>query len=146
MRVQDVMTRRVETISEGESVSDARERMRRRRIRHLVVLRDHRVAGVVSSRDLDSVDLSRGAPLVEEVMASPAVSVSPDATLRQAANLLRGRTIGCLPVMEEDRLVGIVTTTDLLELIGRGVERPVARTKRWVMKDRGQRPRRPSGR
>jgi acetoin utilization protein AcuB len=50
---------------------------------------------------------------------------------------MRGRTIGCLPVVEDGRIAGIVTTTDLLELIGAGAERPVAKIRRWVMKDRG---------
>ena len=72
-------------------------------------------------------------------MTSPAVTASPRMTLRQAANLLRGRTIGCLPVVEGGKLVGILTTTDLLELIGRGIERPTAKGKRWVMKGRGPR-------
>jgi hypothetical protein len=51
----------------------------------------------------------------------------------------RGRSICCLPVVEKDRLVGIVTTTDLLDLIGRGAERPIPKTRRWVLKDRGPR-------
>ena len=59
------------------------------------------------------------------------------ATVREAANLLRGRSIGCLPVFDGDQLAGIVTTSDLLELIGRGVERPVAESTRWTL---GRRP------
>jgi acetoin utilization protein AcuB len=146
MRVQDVMTRRVETVSADDPAADALERMRQRRIRHLVVTLNHEIAGVLSSRDLVSLPLSEGAPLVRDLMTSPAVSIEPDATLRQAANLLRGRSIGCLPVLEGKKLVGILTTTDLLELIGRGAERPIARGKRWILKDRGQRPRRRAGR
>ena len=141
MRVREVMTRSVETVSVQDSALDARQRMRSRRVRHLVVMDGRELAGVVSSRDLDAIGLTPEGLLIGDLMTSPAVSVAPDATLRQAANLLRGRTIGCLPVMEKGRLVGILTTTDLLELIGRGVERPVAGTRRWVMKDRGQRPR-----
>lgn len=142
MRVRDVMTRGVETISAADSALAARERMRSKRIRHLVVIDGQELAGVVSSRDLDAIGLTPGGLLVGDLMTSPVKSVSPDATLRQAANVLRGRSIGCLPVIEEGKLVGILTTTDLLELIGRGVERPVAKTRRWTMKDRGQRPRR----
>jgi CBS domain-containing protein len=59
-------------------------------------------------------------------------------TIRQAANLLRGRMIGCLPVLEGGKLIGILTATDMLEQIGRGSDRP-ARGKRWVMKGRGPR-------
>ncbi len=72
-------------------------------------------------------------------MTAPAISAAPDMTIRKAANLLRGRSIGCLPVMDGGHLVGIVTTSDLLERIGRGVERPVSRGKRWILKGRGPR-------
>ena len=53
-----------------------------------------------------------------------------DATVRQAANLMRGRGIGCLAVVDDDKPIGIGTITDVLELIGRGVERPVEQGKR----------------
>jgi acetoin utilization protein AcuB len=139
MRLQDVMTRRVETVSVVESVEAALSRMRQKRIRHLVVTRGKEVVGVVSTRDLKSLGSPRNAQAVEDVMVSPAITAAPEMTLRKAANLLRGRTIGCLPVMQDDELVGIVTTTDLLELLGRGVERPTAKGKRWVMKGRGPR-------
>ena len=145
MRVREVMTRRVETVSATDSAADAREKMRAKRIRHLAVMDGRELSGVVSSRDLEPLILSPGGPLVGDVMTSPAVSVGPDETLRQAANRLRGRTIGCLPVLEKGKLVGILTTTDLLEVIGRGVERPVARTRRWVLKDRGPRRRKAVG-
>lgn len=137
MRVGDIMKRKVETISAGEPVGAAVERMRQRRIRHLVVMSGKDLAGIVSDRDLAS--LTPGDSRVEDVMSAPAVSATSDMTVRKAANLLRGRSIGCLPVMEDGDLVGIVTTTDLLERIGRGVERPVSKGKRWILKGRGPR-------
>jgi CBS domain-containing protein len=68
--------------------------------------------------------------------------------VREAANLMRGRSIGCLPVLDGRKLVGIVTVTDLLELLGRGAERPMARGRRAVMAGRGHRrkPVNPTGR
>jgi len=133
------MTRRVETVSGGESAVAALTRMRQKRIHHLAVTRGRRVVGVVSERDLKSLDSVRRDFRVEDVMVSPAITATPQMTIRQAANLLRGRSLGCLPVMKDGRLVGILTTTDLLELIGRGAERPVAKGKRWVLKGRGPR-------
>jgi len=61
----------------------------------------------------------------------------------QAANLLRGFVIGSLVVQEGDKPVGIVTTTDLLDLIGRGAERPVPKSTRWTLRARGPRHARP---
>jgi CBS domain-containing protein len=63
-------------------------------------------------------------------MAADPVSASPATTLRQAANLMRGRSVGCLLVVEDGRVVGIVTTTDLLEQLGRRATRPPVRTER----------------
>jgi CBS domain-containing protein len=76
-------------------------------------------------------------------MAGDVVSAAPDLTVRQAANKLRGRVIGCLPVIDGKKLTGIVTFSDLLELLGRGAVRPVERGERWTLKHRGPR-RRPA--
>jgi acetoin utilization protein AcuB len=131
------MHTKVETVTPRESGAIAFERMRRAKIRHLVVQDGRKIVGVLSDRDLAAMGSLRQVETVEDVMTSPAITGSPDLTLRQAANLLRGRTMGCLPILEDGKIVGIVTTTDLLELIGRGVERPVAKTRRWILKDRG---------
>ncbi len=135
MRLREIMRTRVETISPRESAGAALERMRRARIRHLVVQDGGNVVGVVSDRDI--VPGSRRFETVGDIMRTPAVTCSPRTTVREAANLLRGRTIGCLPVVEEGRVAGIVTTTDLLDLIGTEVERPEPKTRRWVVKRRG---------
>lgn len=135
MRLGEVMTHKVETVSPEESVDTAIRRMRSAKIRHLVVVRGRKVLGVLSDRDLGLGTRES----VVDVMTEHAISASPDMTIRKAANLLRGRSVGCLPVMEGGKLVGIVTTTDLLERIGRGAERPISRGKRWTLKGRGPR-------
>lgn len=142
MRLRDIMNPRVETISGAETAASAGNRMRTRRIRHLVVQDKGRVVGVVSQRDLAGLGSFAQVRTVDELMARPVVTAAPETTLRQAANLMRGRTIGSLPVVEEGRLAGIVTVTDLLELIGRGVERPIEKGRRWTLKHRGMRTRR----
>ena len=139
IRLSDVMKTSVESVSPRETVEAAWGHMRTRRIRHLVVLDGARVVGVVSDRDLAGSGTLRRAERVGDVMTSPVVAGYPEMTLRQAANQLRGRSIGCLPVMEEDRLVGILTTTDLLELIGRGVQHPTPKGTRPILKGRGPR-------
>jgi acetoin utilization protein AcuB len=141
MRLGEIMTREVKTVAPRAPAEGAYQRMRLHRIRHLVVMESGRVVGIVSERDLGG---SRGAAnrtgrTVEDVMSRDVATASPDTTIRQAANLLRGRTIGCLPVMENSKLVGIVTVTDLLDLIGEVVRtastdarwKPVRRMGRW---------------
>jgi acetoin utilization protein AcuB len=127
MRVEDVMTGSVRTCPPGESVLEARELMKRYSFHHLVVTEGTRVLGVLSERDLR--DTPRHDASVGDVMSSPVVTARPDTTIREAANLLRGRSIGCLPVVQGQKLVGIVTVTDLLEIIGKGVAFPPPRVK-----------------
>lgn len=137
MRLGDIMRTHVETISPREPVDAALRRMRQARMRHLVVQDGQRIVGVLSDRDIPPAGSTRQVAAVEDVMSRAPLTCSPETTLRKAANLLRGRMIGCLPVVEEGRIVGIVTTTDLLEMIGAGIETPAKKTRRRVLKERG---------
>jgi tRNA nucleotidyltransferase (CCA-adding enzyme) len=119
MRVFEVMSDRVSTVTPATPVAAARLLMDTIRAGHLVVTMDRRVVGIVTRQDLSAPGAS-----VEDVMTSPAVTVEKTATVRKAANLMQGRGIGCLPVTDRGRLAGIVTTTDLLRLVGRGIDRP----------------------
>jgi CBS domain-containing protein len=63
-------------------------------------------------------------------MTPHAVSASPSTTISQAATLLRGRSIGCLPIIDKGKLVGIVTVSDLLELLSKSDDGPSSKRKR----------------
>ena len=133
MRAQDVMTTDVKTVS-GTTTADAAWRlMHDHGIHHLVVKDAGEIAGVLSDRDAGG---RRGAALraghaVSDLMTEDVVTVAPDTPVRKIANLMRGRTIGCVVVADgEHRAVGIVTTSDLLDLLGRGVIRPTPTSKR----------------
>lgn len=125
MRVAEVMTKGVQTVSPSTSAVEAWELMRRKGIRHLVVKADSGVMGVLSERDVVGRGGAsvRARSTVAELMTTRVVTVGPTATIRKIANLMRGRTIGCVPVIDGKRLVGIVTVSDLLDLLGRGIER-----------------------
>jgi acetoin utilization protein AcuB len=138
MRVQDVMAENVQTISPTHAAEDAWELMRRGGFHHVVVTRGSQVAGILSDRDAggrQGAAMRRGRT-VEELMTKAVVTVEPTTTVRKAANLMRGRSIGCLVVTDRARVVGIVTVADLLELLGRGSDRPVASARRWTLKHR----------
>lgn len=126
MRVAEVMTESVQTVPATMPVAQAWELMRRKRIHHLIVMAGSEILGVLSERDAGgraSAGIRAGA-IVAELMTTRVATIEPDATVRKAANLMRGRTIGCLPVVDGGRLVGIVTISDLLELVGGGIGRP----------------------
>ena len=138
MRVQDVMTRKVRTVSAATAAEEAWELMQMKRIHHLVVTEGRELIGVISDRDLGGRHGAaiRDKRLVSELMTEGVITIEPDAPVRKAANLLRGRSIGSVVVMNGARIVGIITIADLLELIGRGVERPAPETRRWTINHR----------
>jgi CBS domain-containing protein len=148
MRLQDIMTRDIRTITPNASATEARSAMRTAGVRHLVVVDKGDLVGIVSDRDLGGRQAANGRAglTVAELMTSTVVTAKPETTIRQAANLLRGHVIGCLVIVEDDKPRGIVTTTDLLELLGRGVERPIERSTRWTLRARGTRAAGPTAR
>jgi acetoin utilization protein AcuB len=124
--VGDTMSREIVTLSPDETAATALALCRERRIRHLPVLQGGRLVGIVSDRDLRSSTPALGDPdraaalqriLVEDVMDSEVVTADPEDPIEQAANTMRERKIGCLPVLEGDELVGIITASDVMEAL-----------------------------
>jgi CBS domain-containing protein len=136
MRVRDVMIQQVKTVPAAATADEAWALMRTHRIHHLIVTEGDEIVGVVSDRDLGGRHGAsvRSHHIVSELMTEHVVTAGPDMTVKKAANLMRGRSIGCLAVTTPAaNILGIVTTADLLDLLGRGVERPVpARTRRLL--------------
>ena len=145
MRVQDVMTRELHTATTAMPADQAFDTMRARKVHHLVVTDANRIVGVLSDRD--AIGTTPGSSSVGELMTTKVVTVEPDTTVRRAANLMRGRSIGCVVVASGKKPVGIVTTADLLELLGRGAERPAPMAGRWTLSHRvpHRKTHRPSG-
>jgi CBS domain-containing protein len=101
--------------------------MRSAGVHHLVVTAGDTVVGVLSDRDIAPSRRKPAIPpgvVVEDLMSHPVATIERDQTVRKAANLMEGRTIGCLPVTDHGKLVGIITTSDLLRLLGKGGDRP----------------------
>ncbi len=124
--VKDSMTREVVTLSPEDTAKTALALCRERRIRHLPVLEGGRLVGIASDRDFRAAapplgDPGRAAALAEirvgEVMAREVVTADPDDPIEQAANTMRERRIGCLPVVESGELVGIITASDVMDAL-----------------------------
>jgi len=128
MLVRDLMAAEVVTLGRDETLDIADRIMSLGRIRHMpVVDEDGRLCGLVSQRDLfrgalaTAIGLARsaqaqilGALLVGEVMTPDPITTTPDTPLDEAAAVMLRRKIGCLPVVEGDRLVGIITEADFV--------------------------------
>ena len=134
LRVRDVMTPDVTTLKRNDKLTLADDIMHLGRIRHLPVLDDdgQQVVGVVSQRDLFRGALARALGYarhaqrkvldtlsVKEVMTSDVITTSPDTPLVEAARVLAERKMGCLPVVEDGRLVGILTEGDFVAMVAR---------------------------
>jgi len=140
MRLAEIMSSPAATVPPSETVARAAQRMREENVHHMVVIEHGEVIGVVSSGDLeDATDPER--PVGERITGPPVIG-SPRTPVKDAANLIRGRGIGCIAVVDGHKLVGVVTIADLLELLGRGAIRPSPRGERWTLKARGPRKKR----
>jgi CBS domain-containing protein len=127
VNVRDVMSGKVVRISADDNLRIVHEIMELGRVRHLPVVRRGELVGVVSQRDLlhaslsnvigvsaDEQNLFLEGVKISNVMSAPVVFVGPDVTIRVAARIMAERKIGCLPVVEDGEVTGIVTETDLL--------------------------------
>src|SRR5512134_3796490 len=130
MRVRDLMTARPITVDPGTPMLEARQRMVEERIRHLVVVEDARVVGIVTDRDIRHNLPSPATSLsvwelnyllakltVGGVMSTGVLVVDPDRPAADAARIMMEHKIGALPVVDQGRLVGIVTESDFVRAI-----------------------------
>jgi CBS domain-containing protein len=127
MKVKDIMVKEVATLDVNDELSLANDIMRLGRIRHLPVVDGTKLVGIVSERDLFRSSLAQALGYgskdtrelmktlhIKDVMVRDVLTVTPDMDLCEAVQLMVERKIGCLPVVEEARLVGLLTETDVL--------------------------------
>jgi CBS domain-containing membrane protein len=130
MKVSELMSTDLVTLTEDETLAHAQRCMQRGRIRHLPVVRGRRLVGLITHRDLLSASFSIFAEIepdeqrrifvqipVREVMHRDVTTVRSDLPVADAAHILLESKFGCLPVVGDgDRLEGIVTEADFLRL------------------------------
>src|SRR5262245_2551210 len=127
MKVRELMSGAPITVSPDTTVFDARRLMLKERIRHLLVTEDRRLVGIITDRDIRLNLPSQATSLsvwevnyllarltVDKVMTRTVITVGPDREARDAARIMLEHKIGCLPVVEGDQVVGIITETDIL--------------------------------
>ena len=126
MRIFEIMSDHALTVPPTMAAAEAWRVMLAENVHHLIVKDGSKVVGVLSASDAGGRHGAavRAATTVGDLMDTHFAAVTRQDTVRKAANLMRGRLVGCLPVIEGERLRGVVTVTDLLALLGHGVERP----------------------
>jgi len=124
------MKRNIITVAPETTLSEALRIVRDKKIRHLPVVADGKLVGIVTDRDLKKVSASDATTLsvwelnylldrvkIGDFMVREVISVSPDTAIDEAAELMIAHRIGSLPVVEEGEVVGILTETDLVETL-----------------------------
>lgn len=114
MQMQHVMTRSPETIRPEDVLLKAKEMMDAGGFRRLPVVREGRVVGILTERDLREHGGYLKSTKVDAIMRVPVVTVESKASVEDAARLMLRNKIGGLPVVDGGKLVGIVTSSDLL--------------------------------
>lgn len=128
--VRDWMSANPLTIGPKTSLHDAHKLMRERHVRRLMVVENDKLIGIVTLGDVQMAEPSSATSLsifelnyllakltIDEIMTRNPITVQVSATVRDAAKLMLDHTIGGLPVMDDDKLVGIITESDIFRVL-----------------------------
>ena len=128
--VSSIMTKNVVKLNLSDDLTKAEILFKKHHIRHIPIVNGNVIIGMLSYTDLlrisfadaiedeDDVDTTvYNMFTVEQVMAKKLVSISPETTIKEAAQILASKEFHALPVCEGDLLVGIITTTDLIKYL-----------------------------
>jgi len=117
--VEDVMKKNVISIDSSLTVKDAATMMTDAKVGCLVVTKDNEPVGMLTERDLVRRVISADKPSstpVSEIMSTPLITAKPDYTLWELAQIMKTKSIHKIPIEKDNRLVGIITSTDIVRL------------------------------
>lgn len=130
MLVRKKMHKDLVTVTKDERMTVAKKVMKEKNIRHLPVVDGKKLIGLVTNMDIRKAEASPATSLeirelhylldkltVGEIMTRNVITISPDISIEEATTLLHDNKIGCLPVVEDGNLVGIITENDVMEIL-----------------------------
>ena len=128
--VKDIMKHQVVTVNSAMSVMDTAKIMDDIGIGCVVVIENNIAVGIVTERDFVKRVAARGIPMttpIKEIMSAPLIVVNPDENIWEVAELMKQRKIHKVPVVHQNLLVGIVTTSDLTRICSLGSDSEMRR-------------------
>jgi CBS domain-containing protein len=118
--IREAMTKDVKTIKEDAPVTEAAKVMERNNIGSVIVVRENSPVGIVTERDITyrvvAPDKKPGNVNVKEIMSQPLTTIKPGETITNASKTMAAQNLRRLPVMEKDKLIGIITNTDIMQI------------------------------
>jgi CBS domain-containing protein len=120
--VKDIMTENVVSISIDDSVFEAANLMNSNQVGCLVIMNEEEPIGIVTERDIVRRVVAKKLPLetkISEVMSKSLITIGPDASLREAARVMSSNKIRRLPVLKQNKLVGIIVASDFMRNAGK---------------------------
>ena len=132
--VSQIMTKNIMRLSLADQLSTAEAMFKKNHIRHLPVVHEERIVGMISYNDLLRISFADAVNdeedevettvyemfSIEQVMTKKVVSINSDTTIKEAGSLFLKHDFHALPVVDDDHLVGIVTTTDIIRFFLNG--------------------------
>jgi CBS domain-containing protein len=128
--VRHLMAQNPATLGRNETLDLAESIMNLGRIRHMPVVDDGKIVGILSQRDLFRSALIKALGfgrkttsaliktiMIKEVMTEHVITISPEVNIKEAARVMIDKKVGCLPVVEDQKLIGLLTETDILRYV-----------------------------
>ncbi len=128
--VNDIMSKNVITVDKSTSLQEAAQNMKKLNVGCVIVIDGTKPLGIVTERDFVTKVAAEGIPLfteITEVMSSPLITIGPEETIWEASEMMKEKSIHKLPVKENEQIIGIVTTTDIVKISSLGSDSEMRR-------------------
>lgn len=128
--VNQVMNKNVLTADKSISLQEAAQKMTKSNIGCVIVTENSKPVGIITERDFVTKIAAEGRPLfteISEVMSSPLITIDPEETIWEASEMMKEKLIHKLPVKENEQIVGILTTTDIVKISSVGSDSEMRR-------------------
>ncbi len=117
IRVKDIMSKGVLSVDAKMNVNEAAKMMEDSKVGAIIVMENNTPVGIITDRDFAVKIVAHAYPIttsVKEIMSSPLIGIDPEESVWTVAELMYTRKVRKIPVIEEDKVIGIVTATDLV--------------------------------
>ncbi len=121
--VNQVMSKNVITVDKSTSLQEAAQNMKKSNVGCVIVVDGTKPLGIITERDFVTKVAAEGRPLfteISEIMSSPLITIDPEETIWEASEIMKKKSIHKLPVKENEQIIGIITTTDIVKISSLG--------------------------